>query len=78
MTCRLVRAPSYTLATAADELGLSAGLTCARGVCSASPSRVPTFPASQADVDAGDLGLLKALVGEDGAFGLLRCSAAMA
>lgn len=66
--------PIYTLATAADELGLSADDVARAwsllGLTVAGPD-VPTL--SQADVDAlATWVALKALVGEDGAFGLLR------
>ncbi|MBL7660875.1 adenylate/guanylate cyclase domain-containing protein, partial [Escherichia coli] len=62
--------PIYTLATAADELGLSADDVARAwsllGLTVAGPD-VPTL--SQADVDAlATWVALKALVGEDGAF----------
>ncbi len=73
--------PIYTLQTAADELGISADdvahAWALLGLTVAGPD-VPVL--SQADVDALSTWLaLKAVVGEDGAFGLLRVlGAAMA
>jgi len=73
--------PIYTLQTAADELGLSAddvaNAWALLGLTVAGPD-VPVL--SQADVDALSTWLaLKAVVGDEGAFGLLRVlGAAMA
>ncbi len=73
--------PSYTLQTAAEELGLSADdvahAWALLGLTVAGPD-VPVL--SQADVDALSTWVaLRAVVGEDGAFGLLRVlGAAMA
>ena len=73
--------PIYTVAGAADRLGLSAGEVARAwallGLTVAGPD-VPVL--SQADVDALSTWVaLKAVVGEDGAFGLLRVlGAAMA
>ncbi|MDT5146466.1 MAG: hypothetical protein QOC58_1111 [Mycobacterium sp.] len=66
--------PVYTLQTAADELGLSAGDVARAwallGLTVAGPD-VPVL--SQSDVDAlGTWVALKSVVGEDGASGLLR------
>ena len=80
-SCNGRDAPIYTVQTAADELGLSAEdvahAWALLGLTVAGPD-VPVL--SQADVDALSTWVaLKAVVGEDGAFGLLRVlGAAMA
>ena len=69
--------PVHTMASAAEQLGLSPDEVAQAwgllGLTVAGPD-VPTL--SQADVDAlATWVALKTVVGEDGAFGLLRCSA---
>lgn len=77
----MARPPIYTLTAAGEQLGLSsddiAHIWALLGLTVAGPD-VPTL--SQADVDALATWLaVKSVVGEDGAFGLLRVlGAAMA
>ena len=81
MSCRGRGRPIYTLQTAAEELGISADDVARAWALLGLTVAGPDIPAlSQADVDALATWLaLKAVVGEDGAFGLLRVlGAAMA